>query len=150
MKAMRFFFYGTLVAGHTNPVARMIHARLRSVGAATLAGSLHAIPTPKGWYPALLPGGGMVHGMLYVARAGFSESDLARMDDYEDYHPGSPRNSLYIRESVTAFGEDGKGLKAQTYRFNQPIPQNAKAIPGGDFAAWLGEHGLTAFASARH
>jgi len=150
MKAMHFFFYGTLVAGHTNPVARLIHAKLRPAGPATVSGKLYAIPKSEGWYPALLPGDGDVHGMLYAVHNGFGEADLARMDDYEDFHPGHAAISLYIRESRAICREDGTSHQAQTYRYSQPLPPDAQFIPNGNFSAWLDEHGLIAFASARH
>jgi gamma-glutamylcyclotransferase (GGCT)/AIG2-like uncharacterized protein YtfP len=147
---MRFFFYGTLVAGHSNPVARMIHERLTALGPATTKGLLYGVGKAEGWYPVLLPGDGIVHGALYAASDAFDARDLARMDDYEDYDPSRPAASLYVRERVEIATPDGAVGPAQAYRFNQPLPPGARAIPGGDFAAWLLEHGLPAFASARH
>jgi gamma-glutamylcyclotransferase (GGCT)/AIG2-like uncharacterized protein YtfP len=130
---MRFFFYGTLIAGSGNPAATAAHALLRDLGAATTEGHLHAIPDPLGWYPALLPGAGTVHGRLYEAGPAFGEPELVRLDAYEDFDPGDTLGSLYLRETIGVSG----GGEAQAYRFNQPLPAAARPIPGGDFFAWL-------------
>lgn len=135
---MRFFFYGTLIAGSGNPAATAAHALLRELGPATTEGHLHAIPDPLGWYPALLPGAGTVHGRLYEAAPGFGEAELARLDAYEDFDPADSSESLYLREMIGLSG----GGEAQAYRFNQPLPPAARPIPGGDFRAWLAREGL--------
>lgn len=65
LSEIRFFFYGTLLDGSDNPVARSIHAKLVAEGPATARGELHAITDPEGWFPALLPGEGEIRGGLY-------------------------------------------------------------------------------------
>lgn len=144
---MRFFFYGTLVAGSGNAVARAVHSRLVDLGPATVRGALHAVPDPDGWYPALVSGEGAVHGRLYRAGDGFSAGDLARMDAYEDFDPADPAGSLYVREAMAVLS-GGRELEAQAYRFAVGLPVGSRPIPGGDFAAWLAEHGLRAYGSA--
>ena len=146
---MFFFFYGTLLDGSDNPVAASVHARLRAIGPAAVRGALHAIPDPEGWYPALLSGDGLVHGRLYEAAAAFGESDLARLDAYEDYDPRKPERSLYLREAMTATAGDGSSCEVQAYRFNLPLPVGACVIDGGDFRAWLNRQGLQAFGGMR-
>ncbi len=108
---MQFFFYGTLQAGSDNPVARMVHALLEPLGAAQVAGALYAVPDPDGWYPALLPGTDVVHGQLYRAGAGFDAAALERMDAYEDFRPGDPAGSLYVRGEA-ALLDGGVGAAA--------------------------------------
>lgn len=142
---MRFFFYGTLIAGSGNAVAAAAHALLRDLGPATASGALHAVPDPAGWYPALLPGAGIVHGRLYAAAGRFDAAALARLDAYEDFDPAAPDGSLYVREIVTVARADGLSCTAQAYRFNSALPEGAQPIPGGDFHAWLAERGLEAF-----
>ena len=143
--AMRFFFYGTLLDGSDNPVARAIHALLEPEGPATVRGALHAVPDAAGWFPALLAGDGAVHGKAYRARSGFSPADLAQMDAYEDYDPDAPDTSLYIRAELALAG----GGTAQAYRFNRPLPPGSQPIAHGDFRRWLAETGQSPFTGLR-
>ena len=142
---VRFFFYGTLVAGSGNPVAQAAHARLCPIGRASVLGTLWGIPDPAGWYPALISGRGQVHGMLYAVGEGFGPDDLARLDDWEDYRPDQPAESLYLREEMQVTIAGGAGMPAQAYRFNQPLPDGALAISDGDFRAWLSANGYGAY-----
>ncbi len=139
--ALRFFFYGTLIAGSENAAARAVHRKLRALGPARTPGTLHAIPDPAGWYPALVAGRGTVHGRLYESTADFGPTDLAALDAYEDCAPGDPADSLYRRETIAIVG----GSAAQAYRFNRPLPAGARPIPGGNFAAWLAATGALPF-----
>jgi gamma-glutamylcyclotransferase (GGCT)/AIG2-like uncharacterized protein YtfP len=143
---MRFFFYGTLIAGSGNPVARLVHDRLRAIGPAEARGLLVAVPDPDGWYPALLPGEGVVRGMLYEATETFTAADLARLDAYEDCDPLDREGSLYLREELEAIMPGGRSVAAEAYRFVGPLPEGSRPIVGGDFRAWLAENGLAPFA----
>lgn len=140
-----FFFYGTLLDGSDNLVAREVHRLLEPLGAATARGALYAVPDAAGWFPAMVAGEGAVHGRLYAPRAGFCAADLTRLDAYEDYDPADLAGSLYLRVGIALAG----GSKAQAYRFNQPLPEGARPIPGGDFSAWLAETGLAPFTGLR-
>jgi gamma-glutamylcyclotransferase (GGCT)/AIG2-like uncharacterized protein YtfP len=139
---MRFFFYGTLIAGSGNPVAAAAHARLRDLGPATGRGALHAVGDAGGWYPILLSGAGAVHGRLYEAAPGFGEADLAALDAYEEFDPGDPAGSMYIRATLVVTAADGTMFEAQAYSFNGRLPPGAQPIPDGDFHAWLAREGL--------
>jgi gamma-glutamylcyclotransferase (GGCT)/AIG2-like uncharacterized protein YtfP len=141
-----FFFYGTLIAGSGNAVAQATHARLRPVGPASVPGALWAVPDTAGWFPALVAGQGRVHGMLYAAMDSFDAGDLARLDEWEDFRSHQPAASLYLRVEMHAVDSAGRSVAAQVYRFNQPLPTDARAIPGGDFQAWLKATGNTAYA----
>lgn len=141
----RFFFYGTLMAGSGNPVASRLHARLHPLGRATVPGALFAIPDSLGWYPALLPGEGLVHGTLHAAAADFAEADLAAIDAFEDFVPSDPAASLYCRVALPASLEGGAVIEAQVYRYNRALPDGALAIVQGDFAAFARDHALPVF-----
>jgi len=70
------FFYGVL----RPDVAQWPF--LEGLGAglpATTRGALYAIPDPDGWYPAMLPGTGLVHGACHEVGA----VDLAAVDAFE-------------------------------------------------------------------
>lgn len=122
--ALRFFFYGTLIGGGPLLIRRAL-GKLNDLGPRHVPGVLYAIPDPDGWYPALLTGEGTVMGRLYQAGADFGAAELAVLDAYEDFDPADRDGSLYLRE----FFADG----AQVYRFNQPLPEGARAIPGRRF-----------------
>ena len=142
---MRLFFYGTLLEGSENAVAREVHALLAPLGPASVAGTLFAIPDPDGWFPALVAGGGVVHGRLYETRAAFTAADLARMDAYEDYDPRDPGRSLYVRRTIAI----EHGSLAEAYVWNRPVPEGARSISHGDFRRWLTEQGLSPFRGLR-
>ena len=143
---MRFFFYGTLMAGSGNAVARGVHARLSAGVAATVAGRLYGIADPAGWYPALAWGaGGAVRGFVHEAGAGFSEVDLAVLDGWEGYAAEAPETSEYRRCEVAVTLADGARVMAQAYVWAGALPEGAEAIVGGDFAAFLRQRGVKAF-----
>jgi gamma-glutamylcyclotransferase (GGCT)/AIG2-like uncharacterized protein YtfP len=146
---LRFFFYGTLIAGSGNRVAAATHALLHDLGPATTRGVLHAIEDTEGWYPILLAGDDTVHGRLYEAATGFGARDLAVLDAYEDYDPAEPAGSLYRRVAMAATDADGAAHEAQAYLYNRPVPEATRAVPHGDFHAWLAHEGLRAYAGAR-
>ena len=137
MMPLRFFFYGTLMAGSGNAVAGLVHARLSGGVAARARGRLYAIPDRQGWYPALLDGEGVVRGYFYEALAGFGAGDLAAMDRWE--------GAEYRRREIGVSLEDGREVAAQAYLWDGPLPEDAEAIPGGDFAAFLRLRGARAF-----
>ena len=138
---MRFFFYGTLQAGNSNPVIAAIHRRLVPEGPARIAGRLLAVRDCDGWFPALVPGDGEVHGQVYAASADFSADDLAALDRYEEFDPASPETSWYLREIMALTS----GEPVSVYRMNGTPPATAVPIPGGDFRAWLNAANLPEF-----
>ena len=144
-KAMLFFFYGTLIAGSANPVARSVHRRLRPLGAATARGHLHAIADTQGWYPALVAGDGVVHGQLYASGPEFSTTDLAALDAFENCDPARPDESDYWRESIVVRDADSRPHHAQAYRWGRALPDGACRIADGDFGGWLAAGGRVAW-----
>ena len=134
---MRFFFYGTLVAGSGNAVAGRVHSRLSAGVAARARGGLYAIADRQSWYPALVSGENAVHGFVYEALAGFGEDDLAALDHWE--------GADYRRAEIAVCLEDGWEIAAQAYLWDGPLPEGAEAIPGGDFADFLRQRGARAF-----
>ena len=138
---MRFFFYGTLQAGNSNPAIAAIHRRLIAEGPATIRGELVAVADSAGWFPALIPGEGEVHGQVYAAGPDFTAEDLATLDRYEEYDPAAPETSWYLRETMTLTN----GKPVSVYRMNGAPPDGAVPIPGGDFRAWLKAANLAEF-----
>ena len=148
MKAMRFFFYGTLLAGSSSQIALDVHRKLRALGPATVRGRLYAVPDPEGWYPILKPGCRQVRGELYETSPEFRRSDLAALDAYEDFDPSDPSGSLYLRKKVTVVPGGGAPVIANAYVFNRTLPAAARPIRQGDFPEWLSEIGFSSFGSA--
>lgn len=146
---MRFFFYGTLIAGSDNPVTAAAHALLRDRGPATARGTLLAVcDAAEGCYPILLSGAGPVHGRLYEAAPGFGEADLAALDAYEEFDPADPAGSLYLRGTILVTDAEGAFHEAQAYSFNGLPPSGAQPIADGDFSAWLTREGLKPYGAA--
>jgi len=138
---MRFFFYGTLQAGNLNPAIAAIHSRLVPLGPGRIGGAIVAVPDAHGWFPALVPGDGEVHGQVYAAGPDFTAEDLAALDRYEEFDPAAPETSWYLREVRTLIS----GEPVTVYRMNGAPPADAVPIPGGDFRAWLKAQNLTEF-----
>ena len=133
---MPLFFYGTLMAGSGNAVARGVHGRLLPGVAGTVAGRVYGIADPGGWYPALVMGEGVVRGFVHEAAPDFTEADLAALDGYE--------GAEYRRCAVEVVLGDGARVMAQAYVWMGPLPEGAVVIAGGDFAAFIAERGLRA------
>jgi len=138
---MRFFFYGTLQAGNLNPAIAAIHSRLVPQGPGRISGAIVAVPDADGWFPALVPGDGEVHGQVYTAGPDFAAEDLAALDRYEEFDPASPETSWYLRETRALTS----GEPVTLYRMNGSPPPEALPIPGGDFRAWLKAQNLPEF-----
>jgi gamma-glutamylcyclotransferase (GGCT)/AIG2-like uncharacterized protein YtfP len=139
---MRFFFYGTLMAGSGNRVADYIHTRLCELGPATAEGRLFAIPTIEGWYPAFVAkaDGGAVHGVAYETLPGFTAEDLLLLDEYEAFYPDQPEKSEYLREQIDLLC-NGQRVLADIYVWCTALPPDARPVPHGDFSAFLEKTG---------
>lgn len=138
----RLFLYGTLLQGTCNAVAVRLHRHLGPGRAGQVGGQLHAIPDPRGWYPALLPGDGIVHGTVHDLGPGFDLALLAELDDYEDARADA--RGEYRRGAITVIAGADR-VVAEAYLYNAPLPAGARPVPGGDFPAFLERHGLPAF-----
>lgn len=144
---MHYFFYGTLMAGSGNRVSDRIHARLFSLGPATTQGRLFAIPTPQGWYPALItdPDGGAVHGEAYRALPEWSAADLDLLDAYEAYYPDRPEESEYLRQPIGIRLAEGREEPADAYVYRAALPDGAVPVPCGNFRDFLADNRLPAY-----
>lgn len=146
---MHLFFYGTLLDGSDNAMAREVHRLVSRLGAATVRGNLFAVPDPQGWFPALIAGEGAVHGGLYEATSALSPAQLARLDAYEEYDPLNPAASLYLRAAMQVTDAQDAAVMAEVYLYNQPLPPGSCAILSGDFRQWITARGEAPFAGHR-
>lgn len=122
------FLYGVLRAADAGPLL----AGLGPGWSATVPGELWALPDPRGWYPALLPGEGTVQGMLHEA----GDVDLAALD--------AAKAPEYRRRDVTVTSGSGE-LPAMAWLYTADLPDGAEPVPDGDFTAWLADTGRTPF-----
>ncbi|WP_066555610.1 gamma-glutamylcyclotransferase family protein [Croceicoccus bisphenolivorans] len=123
---MKLFLYGTLMGEADTAMSRFVRERTLSVETATVPGVIYAVPSPSGWYPALLRGPGRVRGV--VADCTLERRDLMRLDRYE--------GTEYRRKAMRARTADAT-LVAQAWIWRGPLPAAAVAIPDGDFLRWL-------------
>lgn len=92
-----------------------------------------------GGFPGIVPGNGRIVGEIYEV----DEGVLARLDAIEGYREDDPKHSLYIRQEVDAFYDDGGSIPGptgcggtiSTYVFNIDRNQNRdyKVIESGDW-----------------
>jgi gamma-glutamylcyclotransferase (GGCT)/AIG2-like uncharacterized protein YtfP len=117
------FIYGTLHPDRA-PAAIASTARLlKPMGRATIQARLYDL----GPYPGIVLTGNptdTVPGELFILPG--DPTILARLDDYEDFRPSDPANSLFLRQQVPATLQDGPGAGTEiacwVYTYNHPIP----------------------------
>lgn len=109
----RLFVYGTLRSGSAVPAARTLHARARSLGAATTRGRRVEL----GAYPGLLDGGGEISGECFLLPADPAEREslLAALDEYEGIGPAG-ESGLPFRREVRVV-RDGSGAAAPSWLY---------------------------------
>ena len=100
------FVYGTLMPGETN--YRQIEDLVIDHKKGTIEGDL----VDLGAFPSLLPGDGIVKGVMLQMDA----QALKTTDNIEGYHP-ERRHSLYVRKEVSVRFEGGQEAVAWTYFF---------------------------------
>ncbi len=133
----RLFVYGTLMPGEANH--RLIELHVRSARPATIEGVL----VDLGAFPALIPGDGIVEGVLLE----MAVEAMEITDRLEGFHPGRD-HSLYLRKEVIARLDDGQELQAWTYEYANPstIAQRPRlvldATLGKSVFAWHGQSDL--------
>lgn len=130
------FFYGVL---RPDVADWPFLAGLGPGRAATTRGTLHAIPDPNGWYPALTPGDNLIHGVCHEA----GSVDLAAVDAFE----GADYSRAEVVCEMEGVGGPAIETKADLYLWTAPLPRDAQPIPNGDFARWLAETGNAALSA---
>lgn len=103
------FVYGTLMPGEFN------HRQIQGFVHGVRPGSIEGVLVNMGEFPALVPGKGIVKGViLYVDEAALEITD--RIEGYSS----DRQDCLYIRKEVVVRLDDGKDLPAWTYEFGAP------------------------------
>ena len=109
------FVYGTLRRNHTPPEMAGLMRGLEFIGKGSARGSIHDL----GAYPGAVfdqVSASEVQGEIYKLPA--NPDVLRKLDVYEEFRPKYPRQSLFIRESVSVQTGDGKSLNCWAYRLN--------------------------------
>lgn len=126
---MMVFVYGTLLRGL---------GRHRALGKAPLRGHgiTGGILRDLGDYPALVGGGGAVHGEVFEVDG----PTLQSLDAIEGYRPGDRKGSLFLRkETEVTLMHDASRIRAEAYFFNGD-PERGRVIECGDYRRYLAEN----------
>ena len=114
------FVYGTL---HPDRAPEEIESVVRSMvplGRGTVVGNVHDL----GEYPALVLTGKRnqrVHGSVFALPD--SPNALKALDQYEEFQPDDPENSLFVRAKRTVTLADGTRKRCWVYIYNQQLPK---------------------------
>jgi gamma-glutamylcyclotransferase (GGCT)/AIG2-like uncharacterized protein YtfP len=138
---MHLFFYGVLLGSVAEGTVRELLAGIGPGRPATTGGRLYAVPDVRGAYPVLVPGAGVVHGMVHEAGG----VDLDALDRFEGVDPHEPSAGEYRRESREADVAGEGRVMADAYLYNRTIAADFVPIHHGDFARWLRETGTRPF-----
>lgn len=126
------FAYGTLRPGLAPAEIAPAVAQLKPIGEGHLPGTLYHL----GHYPGvvLTPVSGEVHGIVFELPEDpqTAATLLAQFDTYEDFHPHSPADSLFVRVQHPVTLADGRSLPCWVYLYNQP-PGSALILGDGRF-----------------
>ena len=114
------FVYGTLHPDRAPAEIKGVVKKMIPIGRGTISGNLHNL----GEYPALTLNG---KKKQRVQGAVFDLPDdpdaLQKLDQYEEYHPGDPANSLFIRSRRLVTLDDGTRRFRWVYVYNQKLPK---------------------------
>lgn len=117
--ADQLFVYGTLHPDHAPPEIANAVKMLTPLGHGTIRGKLYDL----GDYPAVvLPNRRhRIPGSVF-ALPDDSET-LPRLDEYEEFKPSDPDNSLFVRTKRTVTLDDGSRRRCWVYLYNRELPQ---------------------------
>jgi gamma-glutamylcyclotransferase (GGCT)/AIG2-like uncharacterized protein YtfP len=124
------FVYGTLLPGERN-YARFLAGRTEAETPAWARGELWLVESED--YPYLVPGSGEVTGCLITLPATGFARIIQTIDRLEDFTPGQPRQSLYLRHLVLVTTMSGE-TQAWTYVWNRRERPGFR-LESGDFSA---------------
>ena len=125
------FVYGTLHPDRAPEEIADIVRRFEIVGKGTVPGTLYDL----GAYPgAVLNESGQRRISGTVFRLPEGGDVLSRLDAYEEFDPGAPERSLFIRRPCSVQLSDGPRLPCWIYQYNRSA-EGAAIIESGTFAS---------------
>ncbi|KHK92352.1 gamma-glutamylcyclotransferase family protein [Novosphingobium malaysiense] len=138
----RLFVYGTLQPQAATRMGDWIAQRLVRCEPASAPGRLFAVRGGNGWFPALIPPSGQARVSGTLCWLDLEPGDLALLDRYEGRE--------YRRVASPVRTASGLSEAGQLYLWRIALPDEAEAIAGGDFLAWLRRTGRRAFSTPRN
>ena len=113
------FVYGTLHPDRAPEELKDVVCSMMPVGKGTVVGHVHDL----GEYPALVltsKRNQRVHGSVFSLPD--DPSALKALDQYEEFQPDDPKNSLFVRSRRTVTLADGTRKRCWVYIYNQQPP----------------------------
>ncbi|KAA5822285.1 gamma-glutamylcyclotransferase [Algibacter amylolyticus] len=130
MNSDYLFVYGTLLKDTTNnEMSKFLDTHAEFLGRGYFKGRLYKVA----WYPGAVNSDNesdKVYGALF--KLNNFDSVFKVLDAYEGISENDPDSSLFKRELVTAFLDDGRTLKTWVYLYNQLL-DGLPCIESGDF-----------------
>ncbi|HTD54089.1 MAG TPA: gamma-glutamylcyclotransferase family protein [Silvibacterium sp.] len=123
------FVYGTLQPGQSPEDIASVVDELRPVG----TGFIHGVLYDLGQYPAAVLDSSSkqkIHGTVFKLSS--DPGLLKRLDEYEEFDPGSSEKSLFIRVPSKVTLTDGRSLNCWVYVYNRRL-DSARVLEGGRF-----------------
>ena len=114
------FVYGTLHPDLAPKEIQSVVKKMILIGPGTIAGNLYDL----GEYPALTIDGKRkqrVGGVVFALPD--DPETLRKLDQYEEYLPGDPANSLFVRSRRLVTLDDGTRRFCWVYVYNQKLPK---------------------------
>ncbi len=114
------FVYGTLNPDRAPDEISGAVKRLRRIGNGTIRGKLYDL----GDYPAVVVEQNTrnkVEGSVFALPD--DPQTLAKLDEYEEFRPSDPRNSLFVRAKRTVTLANGRRRRCWVYLYNGKLPK---------------------------
>ncbi len=118
--ADELFVYGTLHPDRAPAEIASVVKKMRPLGRGTIRGQLLNL----GDYPGVVLNKGArdtVPGSVFALPD--DPSALSSLDDYEDFRPEDPANSLFVRAKRTVTLENGQRRRCWVYLYNGQLPK---------------------------
>lgn len=114
----RLFVYGTLRPDHAPSEIADAVRNLTPIGPGRIHGKLYQL----GEYPGVVldDRAGTVEGEVFALP---DAETLARLDEYEEYHPHDPEKSLFKRLKTTVTLQNGSRESCWVYVYNRELPR---------------------------
>ena len=132
---MLIFVYGTLRPRFGHELGRELLRLGEFRGAGTVMGAMY----DYGDYPVAIPSllnRDQIHGEIFDLPA--RNSIWRDLDEYEDYRPAAPTDSLFERCEARVFLEGDIEARAQIYWFRRSI-EGLRRIETGDYLTYRSE-----------
>lgn len=113
-------FYGSLMRGQGAQEYLGITEMLAFQEPCEIAGVLYDL----GDYPGLVHGAGIVHGEIFRI---LDPVALARLDDYEDYHPNDEPHSPFVRRWMKLARPE---IECWVYFYNRDVGEHPQVTSG--------------------